>query len=293
MLWQQVTGNTGYISIGNAFVPGYVLSSGGLVLIDSGPVESPRLLELLAEYHWQVRAVIHTHLHIDHVANNRLLSENQHAMFYATEEEVKAILTPERMLRAFGLKTMEQAIEMKKFYQQTVISIDPEKLTVCIEDAEFKMIPLYGHSIGHAAVVTPDDVCCLGDAIVSGELLKKSKLPYMFDVGNTLASMKKIQTLNYPYYVAAHQSVETAESLKKVVAHNISKEQQIHRVALDVIEKPVPMTEAVDHFIRSLGIRHRQGWGMDVIRGTAKNRLVYLEEIGKLKTDENGIVYRP
>lgn len=262
------------------------------MLIDSGPVESPRLLEVLNEYHWQVRAVIHTHLHIDHVANNHLLSESQPIVFYASEAEVRAIMTPERMLRAFGLKTIEQAIEMKKFYQQTMIPVDPEKFPVCIEGAEFKMIPLYGHSVGHVAVVTPDNVCCLGDAIVSGELLKKSKLPYMFNIGNTLASMKKVQTLNYPYYVAAHQSVETAESLKKVVAHNISKEQQIHRVALDVLEEPVPLTEAVEHFIRALGIRHRQGWGMDVIRGTAKDRFVYLEEAGKIKIDENGIVYR-
>ena len=46
-----------------------------LVLIDSGPIPSKRLMELLDERHWRVRAVIHTHVHIDHVANDLLLLE--------------------------------------------------------------------------------------------------------------------------------------------------------------------------------------------------------------------------
>ncbi|MFQ9388399.1 MAG: MBL fold metallo-hydrolase [Coprococcus sp.] len=75
MEWHKLTDRTGYVSIGNAFVPGYFLTEDELVLIDSGPMKSTRLMEMLDERHWKARAVILTHVHIDHVANNALLLE--------------------------------------------------------------------------------------------------------------------------------------------------------------------------------------------------------------------------
>ena len=64
MEWHKLTDKTGYVSIGNAFVPGYFLTEDELVLIDSGPMKSTRLMEMLDERHWKVRAVILTHVHI-------------------------------------------------------------------------------------------------------------------------------------------------------------------------------------------------------------------------------------
>ena len=62
--------------------------------------------------------------------------------------------------------------------------------------------------MGHVGVVTPDGICCLGDAIVSEDVLNVSKLPYMANVQKSLASMEKVRSLNYEIYVIAHQSVE-------------------------------------------------------------------------------------
>ena len=44
MEWHKLTDKTGYVSIGNAFVPGYFLTEDELVLIDSGPMKSTRLM---------------------------------------------------------------------------------------------------------------------------------------------------------------------------------------------------------------------------------------------------------
>ena len=48
-----------------------------------------------------------------------------------------------------------------------------------IDDAVFQLISLPGHSVGHTGVVTPDGICCIGDAIVSEDVLRVSKMPYM------------------------------------------------------------------------------------------------------------------
>ena len=91
MKWHELTEKTGYVSIGNAFVPGYFLTENELVLIDSGPIHSKRLMELLDERHWRVRAVIHTHVHIDHVANDLLLLEKfPDILFYTSKDEADA-----------------------------------------------------------------------------------------------------------------------------------------------------------------------------------------------------------
>ena len=74
-----------------------------LVLIDSGPMKSTRLMEMLDERHWKVRAVILTHVHIDHVANNALLLEKfPDIVFYTSQEEADAIASPENMIRDMG-----------------------------------------------------------------------------------------------------------------------------------------------------------------------------------------------
>ena len=69
------------------------------------------------------------------------------------------------------------------------------------------MISLPGHSVGHTGVVTPDGISCIGDAIVSEDVLRVSKLPYMATY-RSLGSMEKVRSLNYEIYVIAHQSVE-------------------------------------------------------------------------------------
>ena len=113
MKWHELTEKTGYVSIGNAFVPGYFLTENELVLIDSGPIQSKRLMELLDERHWRVRAVIHTHVHIDHVANDLLLLEKfPDILFYTSKDEADAIASPEDMMRSMGFDSASSSGEV-------------------------------------------------------------------------------------------------------------------------------------------------------------------------------------
>ena len=122
MEWHKLTDRTGYVSIGNAFVPGYFLTEDELVLIDSGPMKSTRLMEMLDERHWKVRAVILTHVHIDHVANNALLLEKfPDIVFYTSQEEADAIASPENMIRDMGFDTVEHAKQVQAiFYPENI-----------------------------------------------------------------------------------------------------------------------------------------------------------------------------
>ena len=153
MKWHELTEKTGYVSIGNAFVPGYFLTENELVLIDSGPIHSKRLMELLDERHWRVRAVIHTHVHIDHVANDLLLLEKfPDILFYTSKDEADAIASPEDMMRSMGFDTAAHAKEAQAVYYPEklhIIGVDMKRPEIMIDGEIFELISLEGHSVGH------------------------------------------------------------------------------------------------------------------------------------------------
>lgn len=175
MEWHKLTDRTGYVSIGNAFVPGYFLTEDELVLIDSGPMKSTRLMEMLDERHWKVRAVILTHVHIDHVANNALLLEKfPDIVFYASQEEADAIASPENMIRDMGFDTVEHAKQTQAiFYPENIHikGIDMKQSRIQIDDAVFQLISLPGHSVGRCSACFKAALygLCEGSTYVYGE----------------------------------------------------------------------------------------------------------------------------
>ena len=72
----QLTGKTGYIVRGNSLLVLYFLSDTEAVMIDSGEFYDPALIKFLDAQNIRVSAVINTHIHVDHVANNRAFIEH-------------------------------------------------------------------------------------------------------------------------------------------------------------------------------------------------------------------------
>ena len=66
--WHQIKGNTGYFFSGQALIVTYRLDEKNIVLIDSGTDPDPELIPFLREHGVSVYAVLHTHLHVDHIA---------------------------------------------------------------------------------------------------------------------------------------------------------------------------------------------------------------------------------
>ena len=292
MEWQLLTKRTGYVSIGNALVPGYFLTEDELVLIDSGPIESMRFMEMLERHQWKVRAVIHTHIHIDHVSNNRLLEEKfPDITFYASRIETEAIKTPENMVSMMGFQTLDQGRAAMKVYPHHFTAVDPEKKILTIDGEIFELIDLPGHSIGHMAVVTPDHVCCLGDVIVSEDILNMSKQPYLLQFERAIQSMEKVCELAYPKYVLAHKSVEKPGAMAKLVTDNVVKEKQLCQIAKEVLIKPLNKEQALDTYLKALRINWREGLGMAVTIHSAWQRFQYLIDQGIIEY-RDGILYR-
>lgn len=142
-----IHGKTGFIKTAYALIPTYQISENNLLLFDSGEEPSTELLDMLDA---RVRAVLCTHLHFDHIANNEALIARYGTEIFAHPAEISSPHKP----------------------QELQYPIPPIDGTTCLKIDGVPIPVMYtpGHSFGHLAYVTPDHVCCLGDAIIRKEL---------------------------------------------------------------------------------------------------------------------------
>lgn len=260
MRWEIVSGRTSVIDTPQALIPTYRLDSGELLLFDSGVRPDPALLADFEEQGLRVRAVLCTHLHPDHIANNTALVERYGTEIFST--------APER-----------ESHESWEKLPYPITFLDG-KCSVTVDGAVIDILPTPGHSPGHLAYITPDGVCCVGDALMSSKVVQWSKLPYMEDVDRSIVSMEAIRNTRHPYYVAAHKGVVPLEEMPALVDENIRKELDLYDLLRQQIPGPKSRKEVLRDFMLAAGIQP-QSHDTFFIRFTAKIRLDALVDAGE------------
>ena len=203
--------------IGICTIGMYMLSGGRAVLIDTGSKPSEPFLRYFEDNHVRPAAIIQTHLHIDHYANTDTLRALFGCPVYATEGEINA--------RHNALSLPLSAIPSEGFLE--------------IEGNKFQIISTPGHSTDHISVITPDNICFIGDVLMHERLASHAKLPYMFRTAQAIESMKKVNSLNCDYYVPAHTGLVSKEAYPHLAEINIKKEEELYDALLEIAkEKP-------------------------------------------------------
>lgn len=279
MKWDPIIGKTDCIEFSWSLVTAYRLSGRELVLIDTGAAPSPELLAGLDERGLRVRAILCTHPHHDHLANNPALYRRDGCPIYVTED---------------GLAS---AIEDRiRLYPASPGLTGPPPFTLIpgsasyveVDGVRFRLIPTPGHMPGHTAFVTPDGVCVLGDALVSPQVLPQFKLPYMTNVEQALESMETIRQTRLPFYLCAHQGVTPLAGLQELVDANVRKELEIYDTLRRQAVRPIPVEELIDRFLAALDISPRTRaarW----VRSSSMDRIRALVHAGELVL-EDGVV---
>ena len=270
MKLESVLGKTGYIETVDAAIPFYRLSEHRVVLFDSGTEPDEALLELLEQHDLRVRAVVCTHLHPDHIANN------------------------EALVVRHGTEIFAHPLEFPWLYARQnvpypITEIKNERLLE-IDGAKIRLQRTPGHTDGHLLCVTPDNVCCLGDALMTQDMLDRSKIPYMEDVDRSIISMEAIRRSDYPIYIAAHRGVITGAELPAVVDQNIQKELDLYELLRRRITEPMDLEQVTDDFIRASGVRSQKMLEQDFVRHTARVRIFALVHAGEFSMEENMII---
>lgn len=287
--WIELTGRTGYILAAGVLNPTYILNEREILLVDSGLQEDPELLDFLSDNGIRVCAVLQTHLHIDHIANNNAFYQRFGTRIIAHEKEIARINSGKRLLHKWNIYT---SVEQDGYTAEFNYPLEPIKDTdrdIILRGSSFQIVPLPGHSPGHLGFVTPDGVLCIGDAILSPYMVHHAKLPYFENIGDAIESMKKIGRSHYPYYALAHMEIVQQRDMPGLIRENIALQGKVNREILEVINDPVPVEDLIDSILYALDIHLHDAELHDYVWLATRHRIKYMEDLGLIRAvHENG-----
>ncbi|MBQ9973356.1 MAG: MBL fold metallo-hydrolase [Oscillospiraceae bacterium] len=214
----QVKGRT-WVAEGLELIPFYRLDDGRCILLDTGfYVEGEELEQSLLDAGLTPAAILGSHAHPDHAGN--------HARFQKAYRLPVALTAAEAGLcnHILNLKCYTSVgtpagvrREMGPIPMDTDIVLPNADCTATLLGVDFRCVYTPGHSPGHICIITPDNVCYVGDTLLSGQLLH-AKLPYCLDLATDLASKERLRTLTCDAYIAAHRGIFT--DINRVVEQN-------------------------------------------------------------------------
>lgn len=236
--------NNSYFCTG-IFSVGVYAQDGIAILIDSGGNDERYTKELsnaIQTAGYEVVAIINTHCHPDHCGGNSFFQKKfPDLKTYCILDEKQLIEDPNLAPRCFcggaapfaGLKNKYIAPQHTSSITNPLESYTDQVLT--IHGSEFKIITLPGHTPGSIGIVTPDNVLYCGDALFGEETFHKHPVLFYTDIGNTLASFKKLATLKVDASVLYHGGL--VHDLQTITKEHENRILDIKSTLLDMVNK--------------------------------------------------------
>lgn len=244
----KINGNTYYINAAtNSGI--FKFKNKNCLIIDTGLNNSDarKLDEIITENKLHPKYIINTHSHLDHCGGNIYFQKNYPGTLVYTSKCEKLFmeneyLHPSILSSSYPLKSLSKS--NKPIHVDYILNYGINK----IGDEKFIIIPLPGHSIEHIGIITPDRVCFLGDSIFSSEILYKYSLPYLYNISDSLDSLKKIKNINADYFLISHsEKVVTKENISSLVDKNIKNIKNYKNEILELLDQPLTREDLLEN----------------------------------------------
>ncbi len=210
MTLRQVKGNTWVIESW-LLIPLYKLSDRRCILLDSGlPRQEGEIDALLRAEGLTCVGILNSHAHMDHAGNNAFFQRTYGTQIALSLGEAGIQSGPLSLQASVGNLSPGQLRSHQSLGAPLAVAdvvIRPEDRQVRFCGAAFRVIHTPGHSADHLCVITPDGVCYLGDAVMTGRTLFRSKFPFLVSLEDTLRSLRLLREVRAEAFVAAHRGV--------------------------------------------------------------------------------------
>lgn len=289
---RQVRGDT-WVLEGNALIPVYRLGDGGCVLLDTGLVAEREEIEgALLRHGLTPRAVLCSHAHVDHCANDRYFQEKYGAKVALTAPEA-GMCSHILNLKAYRLLVTPGVAEEEMAHMvHTPDLLVPEgDGPMELAGAVFQILHTPGHSSGHICATTPDGVCYAADALMSREKLD-AKLPYGLSVALMLQSREKLRGVDCHTFLMAHWGTCPRGEIGALIDDNQALTLRRAGEIRDLADDFIDFSELVRRTCAFFQLRSRRARRALYYERNIRLLVEFLLDQGELEMDSRGgVVY--
>lgn len=224
----NVKGKT-WVLEGPQLVGVYQIDETTCLLLDPG---SAKLIggieEALGRAGWTPVGVICTHMHYDHHESTGHFREKYGAKTCLPQLEADIVRSRRSLKNHLFNFTMGMMTDVARLNNlvcpvDRVIAFGEERIDFCGVPLQIVRTP--GHSPDHICVITPDNVCFAGDALMTQEVLEGAMVPFAFDLADDLESKEIMAGLDCAAYIFCHNGVRygSVAGLARANAHHIRR----------------------------------------------------------------------
>lgn len=165
------------------------------VIIDPGcsnTFEENQLVQFIESNNLEVKALLSTHCHIDHIFGNAFVLNKYKVDYYIHKLDLPVLERGERSAQVYGIQGFTPSPNPTKFLNDNeVISFD---------NLTFKVIFGPGHAPGHVAFYSEEN-----NFVISGDILFKGSFGRVDLPGGDLETLK--ETINTRFFTLPEQTV--------------------------------------------------------------------------------------
>ena len=185
---------------------GLYVKNGAAMLIDSGsdPSAGRKILRLAEAEGWDIKLIVNTHFHADHIGGNAFIQKRTGCAIAASERETPYINFPEMEPCELWSGTAPQPLQTK------FLRAEPSKVGITLADGDIieefgaKIVALPGHAHGQIGVLTEDGVLFTADAVIAERILEKYGIPFTADYDKAMSTFALLEEFKADIFIPAH-----------------------------------------------------------------------------------------
>ncbi len=257
----------------------YKISENDVWIIDTGNDKEAgrKICKIANEQGWNIKGIISTHSHADHIGGNRIIQNRTNCQILANKTEKSVtespILEPSYLYGGYPFKDLRNKFLLAK---ESVVTPIQDNLPVGLEYFELK-----GHSYDMIGIKTSDNIYFLADSLFSQETITKYHLFVLYDVKEFLNTLDKLEKLDGELYIPSH--CEASKDISSLIELNRNKVKEITEKIYNVCKEEKTYEEILKYIFDNYELKMNANQYV-LVGSTVKSYLAYL-------CDENKVTY--